>query len=84
MRQKKQDNLWENWQNGNNKHETNRFCCEEKKIITRRENKEINQRERKKRNEKKRPNKKQFKNKKKTKKWWKGKSNRTKDAKNKR
>ena len=35
------------WQNGKSQHETNRFCWREKKIITRRENKEINQREEK-------------------------------------
>ena len=41
MRQEKQNNLWEKWQNGKNKHEANRFFWEEEKIITQRENKEI-------------------------------------------
>ena len=31
MRQKKQNNLWENWQNGDNKHETNRFSVGKKR-----------------------------------------------------
>ena len=54
MRQKKLDNFWEKWQNGNNQHETNRFWG--RKIIRRIENKETNQRERTQEQMKKRKN----------------------------
>ena len=60
------------WQNGDSQHETNRFCWREKKIITRRENKEINQRERKNETKRKDPTKRNSKKtNEKTRKWWK-------------
>ena len=58
-------------ENGKNKHEANRFFCEEEKIITQRENKEIKPKRKKNETKRKDPTKRSSRTNEKNEKWWK-------------